>query len=46
MEEKGSNEIPIKKSHEWEIVNASIDEFLNNNQNSSLNKKLAELLKT
>ena len=44
MEEKGSNDIPIKNSNEWNLANSTIDEFLNNNQANPLNKKLDELI--
>jgi len=42
LEKNGSNDIPIQNTEEWKWASSAIEDFMVNNEDSPLNKKLAE----
>ena len=44
FEELGSEEVPIKNCAEWNWVDKTVDEFLENNHQSTKDKKMNEII--
>ncbi len=44
FEEQGSEEVPIKNCAEWNWVDKTVDEFLENNHQSSKDKKMSDII--
>jgi hypothetical protein len=44
FEELGSEEVPIKNCSEWNWVDKTVDEFLENNHQSTKDKKMNEII--
>jgi membrane protein len=44
FEEQGSEEVPIKNCEEWNWVNNTVDEFLENNHQSTMDKKMSDII--
>ncbi len=45
LEKKGSDDIPVQSSEEWNWASSAIEDFMLNNEGSALNKRLDEGIK-